>query len=52
MFKKINKDIEYIMKNDPAARSKIEVFLLYPSVHAMIMHRMLFIRRRSFLQQD
>ncbi|MCC0784097.1 serine O-acetyltransferase [Clostridioides sp. ES-S-0108-01] len=39
MFKKINKDIEYIMKNDPAARSKIEVFLLYPSVHAMIMHR-------------
>ncbi|HBG5346283.1 TPA: serine O-acetyltransferase [Clostridioides difficile] len=40
MFKKINKDIEYIMKNDPAARSKIEVFLLYPSVHAMIMHRM------------
>ncbi|MCC0629556.1 MULTISPECIES: serine O-acetyltransferase EpsC [unclassified Clostridioides] len=40
MFKKINKDIEYIMKNDPAARSKIEVFLLYPSVHAMILHRM------------
>ncbi|MBY2476765.1 serine O-acetyltransferase [Clostridioides difficile] len=40
MFKKINKDIEYIMKNDPAARSKVEVFLLYPSVHAMIMHRM------------
>nr|WP_265324066.1 serine O-acetyltransferase EpsC [Clostridioides difficile] len=40
LFKKINKDIEYIMKNDPAARSKIEVFLLYPSVHAMIMHRM------------
>ncbi|MDI0265293.1 serine O-acetyltransferase [Clostridioides difficile] len=40
LFKKINKDIEYIMKNDPAARSKVEVFLLYPSVHAMIMHRM------------
>lgn len=38
MFKKINKDIEYIMENDPAARSKIEVFLLYPSIHARIMH--------------
>lgn len=38
MFKKINKDIEYIMQNDPAARSKIEVFLLYPSIHARIIH--------------
>lgn len=38
MFRKINKDIEYIMENDPAARSKIEVFLLYPSIHARIMH--------------
>lgn len=38
MFRKINKDIEYIMENDPAATSKIEVFLLYPSIHARIMH--------------
>ncbi|MGL4911038.1 MAG: serine O-acetyltransferase EpsC [Romboutsia sp.] len=38
MLKKINKDIEYIMENDPAARSKIEVFLLYPSIHARIVH--------------
>lgn len=38
MFKKINKDIEFIMENDPAARSKIEVFLLYPSIHARIAH--------------
>ncbi len=38
MFSKINKDIEYIMENDPAARSKIEVFLLYPSIHARIFH--------------
>ncbi|HSQ90491.1 serine O-acetyltransferase, partial [Romboutsia sp.] len=38
MFGKINKDIEYIMENDPAATSKIEVFLLYPSIHARIMH--------------
>lgn len=39
MLKKINADIEYIIENDPAARSKIEVFLLYPSVHALIGHR-------------
>ncbi len=39
MFKKINDDIEYILENDPAARSKIEVFFLYPSVHALISHR-------------
>lgn len=38
MFNKINSDIEFIMENDPAARSKIEVFLLYPSVHARIAH--------------
>lgn len=39
MFAKINKDLEFIMENDPASRSKIEVFFLYPSVHAMIMYR-------------
>ena len=52
MFKKINKDIEFIMENDPAARSKIEVFLLYPSVHARIMHflsHFLYIHNRFFL---
>lgn len=38
MLKKINKDIEFIMENDPAARSKIEVLLLYPSIHARIAH--------------
>ncbi|RDY22791.1 serine O-acetyltransferase [Romboutsia maritimum] len=39
MLRKINKDIEYIMENDPAAKSKIEVFLLYPSIHALIIYR-------------
>ena len=38
MFKKINTDIEFIMENDPAARNKIEVLLLYPSIHARIAH--------------
>lgn len=40
MFKNINYDIEYILKNDPAARGKLEVFILYPSVHALIFHRL------------
>lgn len=39
MFNNIKKDIGFIMDNDPAARSKIEVFLLYPSIHALIMYR-------------
>lgn len=38
MFYKIRKDIEYIIENDPAARTKLEVFLLYPSIHARIAH--------------
>ena len=39
MFKHTKADINFIYENDPAARSKIEVFLLYPSVHALIMYR-------------
>lgn len=38
MFYKIKKDIEYIMENDPAARTKLEVFSLYPSIHARLAH--------------
>ena len=38
MFKKINSDLKFIMENDPAARNKLEVFLLYPSIHARIIH--------------
>ena len=26
-------------RRDPAARSKLEIFLLYPGVHAVIYHR-------------
>lgn len=35
----IKYDIDSIMKNDPAARNRLEVFLLYPSIHAVISHR-------------
>ena len=38
IYKEIKKDIEYIMENDPAARTKLEVFLLYPSIHARLAH--------------
>lgn len=40
MFKHTRADINFIMDNDPAARSKLEVFLLYPSVHSLMMYRM------------
>ena len=39
MFYKIKKDIEYIMENDPAARTALEVFLTYPGVKALAAHR-------------
>ncbi|ELC8441185.1 serine O-acetyltransferase [Clostridium perfringens] len=39
MFKKLRYDIESVMKNDPAARSKIEVLLLYQSIHVLIFYR-------------
>ena len=31
--------LEAYQRRDPAARSKLEIFLLYPGVHAMIYHR-------------
>ena len=39
MFKNLKYDINNILENDPAARSKIEVFLLYPCIHAIIAYR-------------
>ena len=39
MFKNLNHDLERVLQNDPAARSKLEVFLLYPCIHALISYR-------------
>lgn len=39
MFKNLNYDLNRILEEDPAARSKLEVFLLYPSIHALIAYR-------------
>ncbi|MEQ8198954.1 MAG: serine O-acetyltransferase EpsC [Clostridiaceae bacterium] len=52
MFKNLRYDIDRIMKNDPAARSFLEVLLLYPGVHAMIVYRaahFLYTKRLFFL---
>lgn len=40
MFKNLKYDLQRVLDNDPAARSKIEVFLLYPCIHALIAYRM------------
>ena len=39
MFKNLKYDIQIVLKNDPAARSAFEVLLLYPSIHALLNHR-------------
>ncbi|NME82201.1 serine O-acetyltransferase EpsC [Clostridium sp. SM-530-WT-3G] len=39
MFKRLNYDLQRILNEDPAAKSKIEVLLLYPCVHALIAYR-------------
>ena len=39
MFKNLSYDINNILERDPAARSKIEVLLLYPCIHALIAYR-------------
>lgn len=40
MFKRLNYCLERILEEDPAAKSKIEVLLLYPCVHALIAYRL------------
>lgn len=52
MFKNLKYDLNKVMENDPAARSKIEVFLLYPTIHALIAYRIshyLYINKLFFL---
>lgn len=40
MFKTLNYNLGRILENDPAARSKLEVLLLYPCIHVEIAHRL------------
>ena len=39
MFRALIDDIDGIRQRDPAARSRLEVFLCYPSLHAVLLHR-------------
>ena len=39
MFKKLRADIRAAKQNDPAARSKFEIWLTYSGVHALAWHR-------------
>jgi serine O-acetyltransferase len=39
MFKRLRADIRAAKQNDPAARSKFEIFLTYSGVHALSWHR-------------
>jgi serine O-acetyltransferase len=40
MFEALRRDIRVVLERDPAARSALEVFLCYPGVHALAMHRL------------
>lgn len=51
MKKQIRQTIDFIMKNDPACKSKMEVITLYPGVHALIAHKVshfLYNKKRFF----
>ena len=39
MFKSLREDIEAVFQRDPAARSRLEVVLCYPGIHALMFHR-------------
>ena len=39
VFKHLREEIDGIMARDPAARSRLEVALCYPGLHALLMHR-------------
>ena len=39
MFKRLSETLGAYQARDPAARSKLEIVLLYPGVHAIIFHR-------------
>lgn len=40
IFKSLRDQIDSMMVRDPAARSRIEVVLAYPSLHALLIHRL------------
>src|SRR4029077_13844819 len=39
MFRAVREQIDTIFREDPAAKSVIEIFLCYPGFHAILVHR-------------
>jgi len=39
MFRGLHEDVKNVLKNDKAAKSYLEVLLLYPTIHALFAHR-------------
>ena len=39
-FASLSDLLDAYQRRDPAARSKLEIFLLYPGVHAVLYHRL------------
>ena len=51
LFKSVREDVNAVRERDPAARSNLEVLLLYSGVHAIIAHRIahgLYLREHYF----
>ncbi len=40
MFRRLIDDIDGIIARDPAARSRLEVLVCYPGLHALLLHRL------------
>ena len=40
MFRAIREQIDTIFREDPAAKSVLEIFFCYPGLHAILLHRM------------
>jgi len=40
MFRAVKEQIDTIFREDPAAKSVIEIFLCYPGFHAILLHRL------------
>jgi serine O-acetyltransferase len=38
MFERLRESVQTVLEKDPAARSKLEVLLCYPGIHALIFH--------------
>lgn len=38
-FREVKEDLDAVIAKDPAARNRLEVFLCYPGIYALILHR-------------